>query len=80
MLWLSHKQNQTQINLELRWDLKKEIQRCWVWKITVEAAKPLQLGDAMQEPKERASVDLETHYPDPGPQKWKCLSQMSVGW
>lgn len=45
----------------------------------MEAAKPLQLGDAMPQPKEKASVALETRYPDLGPQKWKCLSQMSVG-
>lgn len=43
------------------------------------AAKPLQLRDGLQEPKEKASVDLETRYPDPGPQKWKCLSQISLG-
>lgn len=44
----------------------------------VKAAKPLQLRDGLQQPKEKASVDLETHYPQPGPQKWKCLSQICV--
>lgn len=81
MLWLPYEQKQTWINLELRWDLKKKSKEPRCGKLQWRQLNHLILEMLCSNTgEEKTNMGLETPYPDLGPQKWKCLSQMSVGW